>query len=178
MSVQMFEPLASGGGAGGGGSALLWAEPANAAVRDYLNSFQVYTFSAGLAQELTTSIRIPSGYTAGGQVKLLIEWYSSDTSGNVLIQSQSTLIRAETDAVSSTTNQRTSTNSAVTMSGSNTNKPQKVSLDLTDTTGQVNSVSVNAGDMLKVRLYRDASGTDTATGDVYFVLMSAEPTFS
>ena len=77
--------------------------------------------------------------------------------------------------MSSTTNQRTTTNSAITMSASNDNEPQKIELDIASSTGQINSVAIAAGDLIKVRLYRD---TDTATSDVRFIKLSGEPTFT
>ncbi len=152
-----------------------WAEPANSAQLSFDNNFEVYLFGAGLAQELYTAIRVPSSYIAGNPIKLLVEWYSPDTSGNVLLRAQSTLIRAETDAVTSTTNQRTTTNAAVTVSAGTVNEPQKVILDISSSTGQVNSVAIAAGDLLNIRMYRD---TDTATSDIAFVLLSAEATFT
>lgn len=175
-TIPLFTPRGGGSGGGGGGSALIWSEPANAPIKDFVNNVDVYLFGAGLAQELYTLIRVPSSYSAGSPIKLLIEWYSADTSGNVLMAAQSTLIRAETDAITSTTNQRTTTNSAVSLAAGTANEPQKVILDVTSTTGQVNSVAVSAGDLLIIRLYRDAS--DTATGDVNFILNACEATFS
>lgn len=164
----------SGSGSGGAGSALIWSEQGNAPLKAPENNFDVYFYQNGLSQELYSAIRIPSSYTPGSPIKLLVEIYSPDTSGNILLRSQSTLIRAEVDEVTSTTNQRTSTNSAITMSSSNDNEPQKVELDLSSTSGQVNSVAVSPGDILKVKLYRD---TDTATSDLRFLIQSAEVTF-
>ncbi len=177
QGANLFTPGASGGGSGGGGggSSMRWAEPANSAQWAFENNFEVYLFGAGLAQELYTAIRVPSSYTAGNPIKLLVEWYSADTSGNVLLRAQSTLVRAGTDAITSTTNQRTATNAAVTLGAGTVNEPQKIILDITNTDGTVNSVAVAAGDLLNVRMYRD---TDTATGDILFVLLSAEATFT
>ena len=173
--TPLFTPRGGGSSGGGGGSSLLWSESANAPVKYFENNCDVYLYQNGEAQELYTAVRIPSSYSASSPVKLLIEWYCGDSSGNVLIRAQSTLIRAGTDAITSTTNQRTTTNSAATLSGGTVNIPQKVILDVTSTTGTVNSVAVSAGDLLIIRLYRD---TDTATGDAKFVLGSGEMTFS
>ncbi len=160
---------------GGGGSAVLWSEQAEAPELVVENNLEVYLFQAGLSQNLYTALRVPSSYSAGAPVKILIEIYSPDTSGDILIRAQSTLRRAETDDVASTTNQRTTTNSAITMSSANDNEFQKVELDLSDSSGNINSVAVTAGDMILVRLYRD---TDTATSDVRLVVQSGEPKFS
>lgn len=173
-TIPLFAPRAGGGAGGGGGSALIWEELANAPIKDWQNNQAVYLFAAGLAQELYTTLKVPDSYTAGNPIKILLLVYSADTSGNVLIRAQSTLIRTGTDEVTSTTNQRTTTNSAITMSGSNDMIPQAVELDISSSSGQVNSVSIAAGDTLIIRLYRD---TDTATGDLIFIENSGEPTF-
>lgn len=162
---------ASGGVGGGGGGSLQWIEDINAPLASIENKTRVYLFNAGSAQELHAAIRVPSSYQAGTQIKLLILWYSGDSSGTGLLQSVSTLIRTGVDQVTSTTNQRTSTNSAVALSVGTQNEPQAVELDLTSATGQINSVSVSAGDLIFVKLTR---GTDTATGEIKFLPYAAE----
>lgn len=173
--IPLFTPRSGGSGGGGGGSAILWSEQANSPILDVENNFEVYLYGAGLSQELYTALRVPSSYVQGNPIKLLIEIYSPDTSGTILMRAQSTLIRAEVDEMSSTTNQRTTTNSAITMTANNDNEPQKVELDIAASNGQINSVAITAGDLIKIRLYRD---TDTATSDIRFIKLSGEPTFT
>jgi len=175
-TLPLFTPRGGGSGGGGGGSSLIWAEPGNSPILSFTNNVESYAFGLDLEQELYTTIRVPSSYTAGGQISLKILWYSPDSSGDVLIRAQSTLIRSEVDAITSTTNQRTTTNAAVTVSAGTVNEPQKVTLDVTSSSGQVNSVDVGAGDLLIIRLYRDAS--DTATSDVQFLYQSCDVTFT
>jgi hypothetical protein len=86
-----------------------------------------------------------------------------------------TLIRVATDPVSSTTNQRTSTNAAITLSGATQDEAQLLDFDLSSATGQINSVAVSANDLILVRLFRD---TDTATGDSKMPVYGAEVTFA
>lgn len=153
----------------GGSSQVQWDELANAPIPTVENNVLVFKFETTLAQELYTSIAVPDWYSPGRQIKLNVLAYSAGTSGDILLRTQSTLIRSETDEVTSTTNQRTSTNSAITMAATNDNEPQKISLDLTDTAGAVNSVAVSAQDLLLVRLYRD---TDTDTNDISLIARS------
>jgi len=109
----MFEPTgaASSSGGGGGGS-IVWSEASNSPVYSFENNADTYVFGAGLAQQLFTVIKVPNSYTAGGQINLRIQAYTPASSGTVGMLAQSTLIRAGTDAITSTTNQRTTTNSA------------------------------------------------------------------
>lgn len=164
------------GASGGGGGSLSWVpdEESLAAVDVIEYAQKVWKFGQGLSQKIFTVIKVPASYSAGDPITLKANIYSPDASGTILLQSVSTLIRVGTDAFSSTTNQRTSTNSANTLSGS-ADIPRAVSLDLTSTTGTINSVAVSAGDLIKVQLVR---GTDTATEDFRFVESSAEVTFS
>lgn len=174
LGLPPFSPRS--GGSGGGGSIYLNLEElANAAVRDVENNFAVYLFDNGLAQELYSAFRVPASYAAGSPIKVLAEVYSPDTSGDILLRAQATLIRAEVDEMTSTTNQRTTTNSAITMSSANDMEPQKIELDISSSTGQINSVAIAAGDLILVRFYRD---TDTATSALRLIPQSLEVTVS
>ncbi len=173
-NYPLFTPRSSGSG-GGGGSSLVWEEIGLSPFSDFENNVAVYFYQAALSQNLYTAIRVPTNYNQGAPITLYIEWYSPDTSGTGLLRAQSTLIRAEVDQMSSTTNQRTTTNSAVTLSAGTANEPQKITLDITDTNGQINGVSPSPGDLIIVRLYRD---TDTATSEIRFIKMSTEVTFT
>jgi hypothetical protein len=160
---------------GGGGGSLQWVEAALSPSPVVANNIQVYNFQAADTQYLYALVKVPQSYTAGSPISLLLNFYSFDTTGNVLMQSVATLIRPTVDLISSTTNQRTSTNAAVALSGSTTNKPQNLSLDLTSSTGQINSVSVAAGDLILVQLTR---GTDTSLELVSVPVYGAEITLN
>lgn len=165
-TTSKFEGYAGGTwkdvGSGGGGAGFLWTEIAGTApVADQENSDKVFLFGAGLSQELYASFKVPQSYAAGTQIFLYVSGYSPSSANTILLQSQSTLIRTGTDAFSSTTNQRTSTNSALTNTVAS--QMREFVLDLTDSSGQINGVAVSAGDVIKVRLYR---GSDSDTADI------------
>ena len=160
-------------GTGASGS-LSWVEGENSPIPALDSNIQIYAFSSGLSQKLYALIRVPSSYTAGNQIKIKLTFYSPDSSGTALISSVSTLIRPGTDVISSTTNQYSSANSAVTLSAPTVNIPQALSLNLTSSTGTVNSVSVSALDFLQVQLTR---GTDTSTSDINVPVYGAEVSF-
>jgi hypothetical protein len=164
-------------GAGGGGGSLQWIEGDNAPVPsvDSLGN-RLYAFTLALGQTLYAAIKVPHSYTAGSPIKLYCPWYSPDSSGNVQFQTVTTLIRPGTSTVSSTTNQRTSTNAAVTLGAGTVNVPQMVTFDLSSSTGQINAVSIAADDMIYIALTRNAS--DTGTSDAQLMPYIAELTFS
>lgn len=161
-------------GGGGGGAGFQWREMGgNSALASEENSERVYLFSSGLAQELYASVKVPQSYAAGTQIKLYISAYSPSSSNTILLQSQCTLIRAGTDAFDSTTNQRTSTNAALTNTVAN--MLREFELDLTDSSGAVNGVAVAAGSILKIKLYR---GSDSDTADIRMIPNSTDIKFS
>ena len=165
---------AAGSGAGGGGMGgfpVKWLAQTNAPVYAEANNLALYQFVNGGAQSLYCAYKVPASYSAGTALSLRFHWYSAGSSNNVLMQTVSTLIRNGTDAVTSTTNQRTSTNSAVTLSAGTVNEPQVVSADITSSIGQINGVAVSSGDLIIVRLTR---GTDTSSDDVNLIADSAE----
>lgn len=161
-------------GSGGGGS-LIWVEDANAPIATVENKILVYQYQSALAQSVYAVVKVPNSYVAGAQIKLRTFWYSNDTSGTALIQSVSTLIRAGVDLITSTTNQRTSTNAAVTMSGATQNIPQAVLLDISSAIGQINAVAIAAGDLIVINLTR---GTDTGASDISVPVNCAEVSFT
>lgn len=161
---------------GGGGASLVWSDGAQAPVVEYLSSgLETYVFSAGDAQFRFAPFLVPSSYTAGSPIALRTTVYSPENSGNILFQTVATLIRTGTDAITSTTNQRTSTNSAISLSAGTVNEPQSVVCDLSSASGQINGVSISAGDLILIKFQR---GTDTATGGAYWVPYGAEITTS
>jgi hypothetical protein len=117
------------------------------------------------SQQLSCIVKVPSTYIAGFPITMNVSAYSPGTSNKWNLQAVTTLIRGGTDALTSTTNQNTST------SGNQTNGTanllRKVPITLTDISGQINSVAVSPGDILIVTLSRTAitSGSDD-TNDV------------
>lgn len=163
------------GSGGGGGGALEWVEQANSPIANISNNLRVYEFIDEESQELWTVVRVPTSYTPGQPIALKLGFYANGTSNTVDFKTQSTLIRAGTDAITSTTNQRTATTAVTTLS-SPANKLNSLSFDITDTSGQINSVAVSASDLIIVRLYRNTG--DSFTGAAYVPVYGAEVTFS
>jgi len=162
---------AAGGGGGGGGSVVWVSEEGSAPTQEFLFSNKVWSFADGLSQNLYTTIKVPSGYTAGDPIEMKINFFHQAASATQLLLAEATLVKPS-EAFDSTTNQRTTTNTAQTAA-------DKIiaagTLDLTSSIGEINAVAVAAGDLIKVRLYR---GTDTSTADVSFIESSTEVTFS
>ena len=168
--------LFGSGGGGGGGAAEEWT-PADglAPLAAVENNQQVWKFADGGSAKLVMFLRVPSSFVTGRPIAMNIGLYSPSSANTIKLQAVATLIRANTDAVDSTTNQRTTTNTALTNTVAN--QLRSTSLDLTSAAGQINSVNVSAGDMIKIELTRD-SGTDTDTADIRFIPTMTEVTFS
>lgn len=167
-------PAGADGAAGSGAGTPEWYESANSPEKIFESGLEVYHFIPAGAQELYTAIRVPASYSAGDPIHMNILALSVAGSGTILLRAEATLIRSEVDAFTSTTNKRTTTNSAITMDASNDFEPQKISLDLSSSIGQINTVDISAGDLIKVRLYRD---TDTATENIKFIPTGTEVLF-
>jgi len=160
---QAIQILSSAGAGGGMGAS--WQEnPGDAPTSVEENGGVLYLFEPGSSSKLNLFLKVPEGYVAGRQITAKIGHYSPTATLTQLLKAQATLVRDGTDAFDSTTNQRTTTNTALT----NTVAKQLriTTLDLTDSSGQINGVAVSTGDMIKVSLYRD---TDTDTADIRFI---------
>jgi hypothetical protein len=167
-----------GGGSGGGGGGE-WRAGLSVVAPDEDIEFdaKVFKYSSGDAgaQALFRKYKVPSSYAPGTQIKLAVDFYGEATSAvTLLLLAQATLIRSGTDAANTTTNQRTTTNTAVAQDATQY-KVRQALLDLTDTSGQINGVAVSAGDEILVKLYR---GADTDAGDLRFIPDSSDCRFA
>lgn len=159
-----------GSGAGGGGGAVWKPSEAVGAIAEFEFGNEVHKFTPSEGQKSVIWIKVPDSYVAGRQITASFNAYSPGTSGTWLLQTVATLVRTGTDAVSSTTNQRTSMNTAVT-NDATANKLKAVLADITSSSGQINSVGVQPGDLIKIEISRP-SGTDTE--DTRFIPSSTE----
>lgn len=157
-------------GGGGSGITLVWRNDGQYSLQEstYFNQL-AYEFVAGETQQLPSFIRIPDEYAPGSQIFLDFKIFSPTGSGNILIKSLATLIRGGVDQLSSTTNQRTSTNSAQTIAAANFE--YDISVDLSSAIGEINGVAINPGDTILFYLYRD---TDTNPDLALFAPSSAK----
>lgn len=167
-----------GSGAGGGsGGSLKWTDGTSAPVISSEYDADHAFFSADGGQDLHTVIRVPATYTPGKPVAAHITLYSPDSSGNILMKTQSTLIQPG-DAFSDATDQRTSTNTELTLSGGTVDEPQYIDFDLSDGSGLINGTAIAPGDLIKVRLYRDVGSESTsATSEARVQVFASEVTF-
>jgi hypothetical protein len=171
ISILIVQGAGSAGG--GGGSGLIWNPVSGSApVSDEEFNELVYLYENGLTQNLQVYLKVPDTYQVGKQVNLRLAHYSPSNSDTVLLRTVATLIRKNLDAMDTSTNTHTSTNTAVTNSVAN--RYREIVCDLTTASGQVNSVAVSPGDILKVVLTRQ---TDTDTADTRFVPSATEATF-
>lgn len=170
------EAAVGSGTGGGGGSALNWVEDIDSPTSVFEYSGQAYVFEDAVTQYIYAQIRVPNSYVTGSQINLRGIFYASGTSSTVFLKTQATLVRTGSDAMSSTTNQRTSTNSAVTLA-TTANRPNSIVCDLSDASGLINSVTITAGDVILVKLYRDFAN-DTFAGDAMFPAYASEVTFA
>lgn len=173
---NFFGPNGGGGSGGGGGISVSWLQDENAPTRSFRDGVQTYSFGAGLGQKLFGLMYVPSTYSAGGPISLRMTAFTASTANSFLMQTVATLVDVSAgDPITTTTNQRTSTNSAVAVSGSTVNDPLALVFDLTDTTGRINSVAVAGGDLIKIQISRVA---DTVTGDVELLADAYEVTIA
>lgn len=150
-------------GGGGGGAGFQWREISGTApVLQEEYGELVYMFGGQLTpmQELYASLKVPQSYSAGTQIRVYVSAYSPSSSNTQLLSAQATLNIQNTTAVDATTNQRTTTNAALTNAVAK--RLRQHILDVTDSSGQINGQAVSAGDVIKIRLYRDNTDTDSA----------------
>lgn len=163
-------PVGSGAGGGGGanwkGDALEEVEFGEAVKR----------FTQGDSQSETLYVKIPQGFLSGRQVQMFLGVYSPSVADEYRIDTTTSLIRKEVDAINSSANQHVS-NSGDLTNDATSNKYREVTLNLTSATGTLNGFAASAGDILKVELTRGTPGGTNDSADVRFIPSSTEVKF-
>lgn len=160
-----------GGGAGGG---LRWNPVSGSApVESEENGERVYLFGLGGSQRMAVFLKIPNSYAAGSPIKMKLAQYSPDTSGTGLLTTTAYLVKEGADEVSSTTNAKVSTNAAVTNTVAD--QYREIEVQLSETNGELNSVAVSPGDLIRVELTR---GSDSGASDIRFIPSATEVTLT
>ncbi len=181
-SAGVVRELGSGGGAG----AIEWYfGDANAPIESVLsNGLKVWSFGTlPDEQEVFCKIPVPESYVAGTQILFTGGIFCGDTNGNtdnVWFKTATYIFRsgqqfAAAPVAYDSTNSIGSANGYTSVALAN--------LDLTNASGQINSVAVAPLDILLVKLYRDTSAEDAGSGvsypyNVYFLKESLQARFT
>lgn len=158
-------------GSGGSGGSLVWSEEAGfAPLRIDELGRVVYLFDTTSGSRLSTTVKLSPSHLPGTVKTMRVMYYSPSTSNTSLLQATTYLVRKGLDNVASTTNFHVSNNVALT-NPATANAPQEAVIDLTDGSGEINAIALNAGDTLRVVLTR---GTDTDTAKLRFMPNATE----
>ena len=180
-NIPLFKPTGGGGGGGAGGVSLRWYEPDSLGPVKALASsgLEYYAFNNTEEQSIYAMLKVPTSYVAGTQIFLKSGlFYSSVNTGNVKFLASTYIFDANIDATSLPTGYN-STNAQQAVNGTANRLSVLSDIDLTNATGQINSVAVQPGDLLFIVLVRDTSAeTSGAAADVNLLIDSFEPSFS
>lgn len=173
------------GAQGSGGGSFVWVVPdSNGAVESfYGGGVSLLDFGPLDTAEVWAFVRVPDTYSAGVQIFLKgLSFVIEGTSGNVLFRATTYLLRTGAGNMSATTpsgDSYASTNAQVAVSGTAFRSKAVGDVDLTNASGQINSVAVAAGDWLAIKLVRDtASETSGTAFDARLVRFSGSPKFT
>lgn len=168
------EILGAGGGAGG---STAWIYGDIAPLSEFASGLDVYSFDNESPQELFLNVIVPDSYKAGDQVQLINgKCFINNGSDNLLFRCETTLIK-DGESFDTSTNIYTSTNTELVLNSANTIL-NIGNIDLSAVDGTINSVAIAAGDILKIRFYRDfANELTSASEDGKFLRYSASVSF-
>jgi hypothetical protein len=151
------------------GSDFLLVGPQSATL-GFDNKVEILEYDYQDEQEAYLIFTIPAGYVAGSQIKLVNGCVvSAGNSDNILIKAETTLIEPNSTIWGTFPNQHISINTELTLSVANRVTPLG-DIDLTDISGEINSVAVQSGDALRVRLYRDIANETVTDQNITKVL--------
>lgn len=146
-------------GSGGGSSYLdLFApDDGTGAIETRVGYQKALTFGVGQAQKVVGVVKVPSSYVAGSQITMKLDGFTLDTTGTNLksLSYQASLVRDGTDPIGYTGNQFNGSINFVPQASGNVITTQTV--QLTDSTGKINAVSVSPGDEIEILLQESGS---------------------
>jgi hypothetical protein len=165
-------------GGGSGGTSLKWIDGDIAPLKETIDGFEFNSFGVLDSQEIYAVITVPSSYRPGKPIKIKNgNFFANVASGEVRFRAQVALINAST-VLGTYSNIHDSANVEVTVPGVANTIANIGDIDLTSAIGEINAVQVQAGNKLRVRLYRDfASETSPAAADARLLTDSFEITF-
>lgn len=155
-------------GGGNGGSALNWRfdygpSPIENAYANYVPTLD---FPYDAVSGVTCLLTVPSDYALGAQILLKGGVFGCAAITNkVKFKATTYLIQDGSTVLSSLTNSHDSVNAQVTVAGVADTVTAIGDIDLTDTAGKINSVSVAAGNKLLVLLIRDVTNESSSAAD-------------
>jgi hypothetical protein len=176
LGAAVWQPISGSGG--GGGTTLRWIEGAIAPINDQLSGFEYMGFGSTDQQELFAILTVPESYTTGKTINIKSGiFFTSATSGNIKFKCETALITGST-VIGTYPNIYNSTNVQVTANAVANTVTSIGDIDLTNSLGEINSIQVQAGDKLRIRLIRDyASESSPANEDARLITDSFEVTF-
>jgi hypothetical protein len=176
LGAAVWQPISGSGG--GGGTTLRWIEGSIAPLNDQLSGFEYMGFGSTDQQELFAILTVPESYTTGKPIKIKSGiFFTSATTGNIKFKCETALITSST-VIGTYPNIYNSTNMQVTANAVANTVTSIGDIDLTNSLGEINSIQVQAGNKLRIRLIRDyASESSPASEDARLITDSFEVTF-
>jgi len=152
--------VAVGSGGGVGAFLSMYPKPGGGPIEGEAGNLAFWEFEDEAAETLVCLLKVPEGYQAGQQIKLAITVESDEAgSAELIMQSVTFLVRENTDSITSVTNSETDTAAYSPASV----VARELVLDLTDASGDINSIAVTAGDLLRIELSKP---TDASTNNI------------
>jgi len=168
---QVVGGSGSGGGGGGGAGSIQWNAPeGDGAILIEEFGVKSFNFELDAQQKVVALVQVPDSFNPGFQPLLRTVSYANDASAPHAFNIDVYLIRPTVDTLDATTNLETIVTDDLGLGGANV--ISAVDVALSDVSGEVNGIGINAGDYLRIEISRvDPSITGT-TEDVRLIFGS------
>lgn len=180
MAQTMFQTLGGGSSSGAGGLTLDWYIPDSSnfipgSVESLGNGMQCLVFDYSEINTFFSMFTVPNSYASGTQIFLKKgKAWASPTTGNFLVRTVAYIFKAGVVGTSLPTGY-TSTNTQQAVDPQSNEIVTIDDLDLTNSSGQINSVTVAASDTILIRLQRlPGSETSGVAANLYLPQNSFE----
>jgi len=161
-----FDYLKDSSGGGGGGSLEFSTNEVPAPLKEAIGDFNVLTFEDEVGAKTKITVLVPSSYAGGIIPKMQIGFFSPNNQAdkNVKFRATTELLQPN-DSFENNSGVFAKTNTITDNSVANALVSSEI--DLSNAGGLINSIAIEAGDILAITL--DRVEGDTVTEDVYLV---------
>ncbi len=155
------------GGGGGAGSFMPILGESIDPIEELIDGIDLLGFDDSGA-EIFFNYKLPESFVSGSQLALTggIFYCENVTSGKVFFKSETTLLKKNVHVLGTYDDIHESTNSEVDAAPVAGTQTSIGHMDMTDAAGEINGNLVEAGDTLRIRVYRDSASETAAALDI------------
>jgi hypothetical protein len=166
--VDLIKASAYMGAGGGAGSFMPILGQSIDPIEELVDGIDLLGFDKTSGAEIYFNYKLPDGFVSGNQMVLAggVFYCQNITSGKVLMRAETALLKKGSHVLGIYNDIHTATNEEVDTAPIAGTQTTIGNIDLTDENGEINGAVVEAGDVLRIKVYRDSANETVPADDI------------